>query len=99
MDATITLKLPSALRQAIDAEARREGTTLESLAAQALRERFTPGADQASLEEGGGTLADLLAEHIGVLDSGELIPGGARLSERRAEYADMLMRDHRERRP
>ena len=90
MDATITLKLTPALQQAIDAEARREGTTVESLAA----------TDQPSgAESGGGTLADLLAEHIGVLDSGELVPGGARMSERRKEYAEMLLRDHRNGRP
>lgn len=99
MDATMTLNLTPALRQAIHEVASREGTTAEFLAAEVLRERFTPSDDQAESEEAGGTLADLLAEHIGVLDSGELVPGGARMSERRKEYADMLLRDHRDRRP
>lgn len=99
MDATLTLKIPSSLQQAIDEAARSQGTTVESLAAEVLRERFTPANNLSGGENGGGTLADLLAEHIGVLDSGELVPGGARMSERRKDYADMLVRDHRGRRP
>lgn len=99
MDATLTLKIPSSLQQAIDEVARSQGTTVESLAAEVLRERFTPADGAPVGENGAGTLADLLAEHIGVLDSGELVPGGARMSERRKDYADMLLRDHRGRRP
>lgn len=99
MDATLTLRIPPALHQAIDDAARTQGTTVESLAAEVLRERFAPENGQTAAETGGGTLADLLAPYIGVLDSGEVVPGGARLSERRRDYAAMLLRDHREGRP
>jgi hypothetical protein len=99
MDSTLTLTVPSSLRQAIDEVARSQGTTVESLAARVLRERFAPADDHDPVvDDEGGTLADLLAEHVGVLDSGELVPGGARMSERRKDYADMLLRDHRGRR-
>lgn len=99
MDATLTLTIPDTLREAIDAAARTQGTTVESLVAQALRERFVPAPDRPDGDEDGGSLADLLAEHIGVLDSSEIVPGGARMSERRRDYGQMLLADHRNMRP
>ncbi len=42
------------------------------------------------------TLADFLHEHIGVLHSGDFIPGGARMSEASGQkFADGLMNQHR----
>jgi hypothetical protein len=93
MDATLTLKIPSALQKAIDQEARSQGTTVESLAAEVLRERFAPGESQPVAENGGGTLADRLAYYIGAIDSGEDDPGDARSS--RSEYGKLLLDRHR----
>ena len=57
-------------------QARKLGITPEQLAVDSLKERFA-----STVLESQGTLADFLHEHIGVLDSREYIPGGARMSE------------------
>ena len=93
MDATLTLKIPSSLQEAIDQEARNQGTTVESLAAEVLRERFTPVESQPVAENGGGTLADRLAYYIGAIDSAEHDPGDARPA--RSEYGKLLLERHR----
>ncbi len=42
------------------------------------------------------TLADFLHEHVGVLDSSEHVPGGARMSEGSSKkFADGLLKRHR----
>lgn len=94
----MTIDLTPELEQKLDEEARRQGTTPESLVLTAVRGLLS-AAEQTLDSVPGRSLADRLAPHIGVLDSGELIPGGARLSERRKEYAEMLMRDHLHGRP
>jgi hypothetical protein len=94
MDATLTLKIPSSLQQAIDQAARSQGTTVESLAAEVLRERFTPADDQPVVEDGGGTLADQLAYYIGAIDSAEYVPNDARPSG--SQYGKSLLKRHRE---
>lgn len=62
--------------------AQRHGTTPEILAREFLRERLLPanGSHEDPVET--RSLADSLAEFIGVLDSGEFVPGGAHMSER-----------------
>jgi hypothetical protein len=94
----MTIELTAELEQMLDDVARRQGTTSESLVLMAVR-NIISAAGQESPKAPARSLADRLAPHIGVLDSGELIPGGARLSERRKEYAEMLMRDHLQGRP
>lgn len=94
MDATLTLRIPSSLQQAIDEEARSQGTTVESLAAEVLRERFTPGEHQPSAKDGGGTLADRLAYYIGAVDSAEYLPDEARTSG--SGYGKLLLNRHLE---
>jgi predicted transcriptional regulator len=94
MDAAMTLKLPSALKQAIDETARREGTTAESLATEVLRERFTPEEGSLSVGEDGGTLADRLAYYIGAVDSSEYVADDARRSG--SEYGRRLLDRHLE---
>lgn len=92
MDATLTLRIPPSLQQAIDEEARSQGTTVESLAAEVLRERFTPGERHPSVDDGGGTLADRLAYYIGAIDSAAYVPDGARPSG--SEYGKRLLNRH-----
>lgn len=94
MDATLTLKIPSSLQQAIDEAARNRGTTVESLAAEVLRERFTPEEGSLPVKEDGGTLADRLAYYIGAVDSAEYGAGDARPSG--SEYGKRLLNRHLE---
>ncbi len=92
----MTIIPPPALQQALDEAARRQGTTPESLAVTLLSDLLLPqGTEEEAIPEG-GSLADQLADFIGAIDSGDYVPGGARLSERRAEYGEMLLRRHRE---
>ena len=47
-----------------------------------------------------GTLADFLHEHVGVLDSSEHVPGGARMSEGSSrKFAEALLKRHWQRGP
>ena len=65
--------------------ARRQGTTPEMLALDSLRERFVAPTSQEIPAERQETLADFLSGYIGVLHSGEHVPGGARMSEERGK--------------
>ncbi len=69
------------LERALAEQAHKQGTTPERLALDCLRERFLPLVTTESTAEEQGTLADFLANHIGVLSSSEHVPGGARMSE------------------
>lgn len=94
----MTLDFTPEVWRKLDERARLQGTTPESLVLVAVQQLLSvPEPEPESMPA--RSLADRLAPHIGVLDSGELIPGGARLSERRKEYAEMLMRDHLHGRP
>jgi hypothetical protein len=76
----MTIKLTPELERAIPDEAQKCGTTAEVLVLDSLRQRFlTPRPTETPAEE--GSLADDLADFIGVLGSGEHVPGGARMSE------------------
>jgi len=77
MNITLTPDIEKALIE----HALREGTIPEVLALHALRERFVYAATTEPAAEEQETLADFLADHLGVLSSSEHIPGGARMSE------------------
>lgn len=92
---TLTPDLESALIEA----AHQQGTTAELLALDCLRERFIPTEMAEPSHRNGGTLADFLAGHIGVLSSSEHVPGGARMSEDSGQkFADGLVRKRQQRR-
>jgi hypothetical protein len=93
MDATLTLKVPSSLKQAIDEEARSQGTTVESLAAEVLRERFTPREGHMAAGNGGGTMADQLEYYIGAIDGGEYLADDSRPSG--SAFGKLLLDRHR----
>ena len=88
----MTLSLTPELERALAEAAQRQGTTPEVLAQEFLRERLLPAdKPEADLEES-GTLAEALADFIGVLSSSEFVDGGAQLSERTGErFAEGLM--------
>jgi hypothetical protein len=77
----MTIILTSDIESALTEEARKQGTTAEELALQCLRTRFVPAEGGGAPPQGQETLADFLADHIGVLASAEYVPGGARMSE------------------
>ena len=75
----VTITLTPDLERVIADRAEKQGTTPEVLALDTLRQHWLPG----KLEEPQSkrSLADLLGDSIGCLDSGEFVPGGARMSE------------------
>lgn len=97
-DHAMTITLTPEIEQALLRAARELGTTPEQLALDSLRDRFLPPLPNGPLDDGQGSLADFLGEFIGVLNSGEHIPGGARLSvDSHRTFADLL-RERRRRR-
>ena len=78
----VTIVLPPDLEKSITERALQNGTTPELIALEALQHEFAPEAAQVSTV---GTLADFLGDFIGCLDSGEVVPGGARMSEQIGE--------------
>lgn len=83
--------LPSELEQALTVVAQKQGRTPEQLALDSLRDYFL--APETDLTSTGvpPTLADFLDGYLGVLHSGESVPGGARLSENSGQkYAAAL---------
>ncbi len=79
------ITVPPELERALNAQARKLGTTAELVALDSLRERFVRTRRKRGHDEGEGdgrkTLADFLKGYVGVLDSSELVEGGARMSE------------------
>lgn len=71
-------------------KARQQGTTPDALVNDYLRElrRTDPDAAQAPTP---GSMAEFLEGFVGVFDSRDIVPGGARLSESTSErFADIL---------
>lgn len=66
---------------ALTEEARKRGTTPELLALDCLRAHFVPPPGSGNTASEHESLADFLADHIGVLSSAEQVPGGAGMSE------------------
>ena len=76
-------------------EAHKRKMTPEQLALDFLRDRFRslPLVDPSS--EKPATALDMLRDFIGVIDSGEYIPGGARMSEDISrKFAEGLLNKH-----
>ena len=86
------------IEQALTEQARQQGTTPEALALESLRRQFvlpTRGESAAPYD----TLADFLADSIGVLHSSEYVTGGARLSESTGKtFAAGLLKKRQQRR-
>lgn len=93
MDLTLAPELERALAEA----ARQQGTTPELLAVECLRQCPLPAADPvAPAAAEYETLADFLAGYVGVLNSGEHVPGGANLSEQTGRRFAAGMKTRRE---
>lgn len=81
----VTISLTPELEQALAEAARRQGTTPEILASEFLRERLLPAVTPDPDLAESGTLAESLADFIGILSSSEFVEGGAQFSERTGE--------------
>src|SRR5262245_59101719 len=91
----VQIILTPELEEAISRQARARKTTPEELALDSLRERFLPSPEITPPKEG-ATMADFFEGLIGVVDSRELVPGGAQMSENTGrKFAEGLMRKHR----
>lgn len=77
MEITLTPEIEEGLVQ----QARQLGISPQELALESLRRQFATAPQTEASGEVGQTLADFLGDTIGALDSGEFIPGGARMSE------------------
>lgn len=77
MEITLTPDIEAALAE----QAREQGVTPEQLALESLRQQFVTAHRSIRRSTTNGTLAEFLADSIGVLHSGEHVPGGAKLSE------------------
>ena len=81
MEERMTITLTPDIENALVEQAKVHGTTPENLALESLRERFVASCEESAPTDGAETLADYLADHIGVIHSSEHVPGGARMSE------------------
>jgi hypothetical protein len=76
-------------------EAHRRNMTPEQLALDYLRDRFRPLPFIDSLSEKPATALDMLHDFVGIIDSGEYIPGGARMSEDISrKFTEGLLKKH-----
>lgn len=75
-----TIMLTPELEKVTAEQAREMGTTLELLALNKLTEAFLP-LNPISDDPEGETMADFLRDYIGCIDSREVVPGGANMSE------------------
>ncbi len=87
--------LPPEIAAALIEQARKRKTTPERLALDSLRERFVSSKEEEPPAAERRTLADLLGDHLGVLRSGEHVPGGAQLSENTGQkFTEGMTRKH-----
>lgn len=82
----MNIKLTPEIERVLIEIAEIQGTTAELLAIRTFRECFFPKETEPVKKTGAyhsdkKSLADLLAEDIGSIDSGEIAEGGARMSE------------------
>ena len=80
----MNITLTPDIEQALVDEARRLGTTPEALALDSLRARFVVETSP-HVSDDSQTMAEFLEGFIGVIDSEDVTPGGARMSERAHE--------------
>lgn len=92
----VTITLTPELERVVAERAQQQGTTPELVALDKLNEQFLPDLPSAPIE-GEGTMADFLADFIGCIDTREVVPGGAQLSQDTdRKFTELLLKKHRE---
>jgi hypothetical protein len=90
----MTITLPPELERVLEQRAQQQGTTPEMLAIDSLAKLYMPPAVLPAEE--GETLADYWADYIGTIDSSEVVPGGANLSENTGRrFAELMVEKYR----
>jgi hypothetical protein len=93
------ITLTPEIEQALAEQSQKQGTTPEQLALDSLRKQFVKSTRKRNPEMK-GTLADFLDEFIGVIQSDELIPGDAKMSEATSKvFAEGLLKKRLSGRP
>ncbi|HEY0602482.1 MAG TPA: hypothetical protein VGD58_06210 [Herpetosiphonaceae bacterium] len=77
----MNITLTPDIEQALEEQAREQGTTPEQLALDSLRQQFVDPTKSKPDSTFEGSLADFLGDSIGSIDSNEHVPGGAQMSE------------------
>lgn len=89
----MTITLPPDLERSLEEEARKNGTTLEQFVVDDLRKRYARSEEiekRTSEPESGGTLYDLLKDHIGTWDG----PAEPLSEDTGRRFGEMLEEDH-----
>jgi len=90
----MTISLTPEVERVLEEEAQSMGVTPEDLALEILERGLA--RREALYSEGPRNLADYLEEYIGAVDSGDYVPGGARMSEATGKkFAAGLLAKHR----
>jgi hypothetical protein len=94
----VTITLPPELEQVVTERAHGQGTTPELLVIDSLEKLYlSPAVPPVEDEK---TLADYWADYIGTVDSSELVPGGANLSQNTGrKFAELMVEKYRKTRP
>lgn len=98
MDTGLQITLSPEIAAIVTQEAARQGKPVDVIANDAIRQRYA--AEPRKVQDSGGdtagrTLADRLAKHIGVIDT-----GGADLSvDTSQKYSDAIYEAHQRKRP
>lgn len=79
------IHLPAEMDSAVSEVAEKRGTTPDRLVAEYVRKMLGEEPPPPSVERQPQSLADRIADFIGVLHSSEHVPGGARMSEHTGE--------------
>jgi hypothetical protein len=94
--AMATITLSPELERAMTEQADRQGTTLEMLALDKLNAHFLPTLPEVDTSDG-ETMADFLKDFIGCIDSREVVPGGANMSEYTGrKFGELMVKKHQE---
>ena len=89
----VTITLPQELEKVLTQRAQQQNTTADLLAIDSLIKMYTPPS-AAPVEEG-VTLAEYWADYIGSIDSSEIVPEGAQLSENTGrKFAELMVKKY-----
>ncbi len=97
----MNITLTQEIEQVLTEKAKKQGITAERLAIKTLRECFLPKkrdtrAKPTEHSHEAVTLADRLADYIGSIDSGDIVEGGAQMSENTGKQFEKILSEKRQ---
>jgi hypothetical protein len=91
----VIIHLPAEMDSVVTEAAEKRGTTPDALVEEFVRERLQPEEPPPQNGNQGKTLADFLHGYVGVFDSRDDVPGGAKLSiDTGKQFAEGMVRKH-----